>query len=137
MNLIIAPNKITDLINAACKEAELQLKALQEYLSENKVAYIGRGKLFTFNTAETSEEDMPFTDKFHELPTFSTVDKYSNYDEFAAMAVSVNEEGELELHGYPRTEGADERTLTGSEEIMNCTSVYNIAEILKLVGENI
>lgn len=130
--LELAPQKITDLISEAYKEVELQLKALQTYLFENKI-----GQVFTFDTEKISEDDIPFTDDFHGLPVFSTVDKHSNYDEFAAMSVDVNDEGELQINGYPRTEGASERTLTGIENIMDCTSVYNIVEILKLVGERI
>ena len=99
---------------------------------ENKVS-----KLFTFNVQETSEEDMKAgCDDFYLLPVFTSVDKYSNYDEFAVVSVGLSAKGELQLNGEPKTEGANYRVLTGIDNIIMCTSAGNIAAILMLVREN-
>lgn len=131
-NIQLEPQKIEDLISEAYKLAEKQLKTLQQYMVENKVS-----KLFTFNVNEIAEEDMQTgCDDFYLLPVFTSVDKYSNYDEFAVVSVGLSAKGELQLNGEPKTEGANYRVLTGIDNIIMCTSVSDIADILMLVREN-
>lgn len=131
-NIQLEPQKIEDLISEAYNLAKQQLGTLQQYMVENKVS-----KLFTFNVQETAEEDMQTgCDEFYSLPVFTSVDKHSNYDEFAVISVGLSHNGELQLNGVPKTEGASFRTLTGIEDIIMCTSISDIADILMLVGEN-